>query len=590
MTFPFIGNDTGADPRGGGILAASGSGPEAYDRRCEVQSTGAVQQSTAADRRWTLRSVPADLAARYFAEGWWNEDTLGSLVAAGLSDLGDTAFTVHSAVRPWSGTFADVDARARALAGALHERGVGPGSVVVMQLPNWVEAGVTFWASAYLGAVVVPVVHFYGAKEVDYILGVTQPDVIVTAERFGHSHHRATYTELLAGRPDPLWLVVGESAELPARATPFADLLDAAPLEGPLPVDPDRPAVIAFTSGTTSNPKGVIHTHRSITCETRQMKLMFPGGGPPQITGAPVGHFIGMLNAFLVPLLKHRPVNLVDVWNPGEIVSLMRQGLGLSGGATYFLTSVLDHPDFSDDLLSQIPFAGLGGSAVPAAVTERAERLGITVFRSYGSTEHPSITGGSLTDTADKRLHTDGPALGGVEIRLIGEDGREVGVGEPGEIFSRGPDQCLGYTDPDLTAEFFDADGWYRTGDVGVLDADGYLAITDRVSDVIIRGGENISAAEVEELLAMLPAVAEVAVVAAPDARLGERAAAMIRVRDGHELPTLEQVRTHLAAAGLAKQKWPESIHPVEQFPRTASGKVQKFRLRQALRTQGGTE
>jgi acyl-CoA synthetase len=176
--------------------------------------------------------------------------------------------------------------------------------------------------------------------------------------------------------------------------------------------------------------------------------------------------------------------------------------------------------------------------------------------------------------TEHKRLTTDGRALPGVELRL--ED--------DGEIISRGPDCCLGYTDPELTASVFDDDGWYRTGDVGVLDDEGYLTITDRVSDIIIRGGENISAQEIEELVLGVDGVAEVSVVAAPDVRLGERAVAVVRVRAGAMAPTLDDVRAHLAAAGLARPKWPESLHVVDELPRTPSGKVQKFRLRHQLR------
>jgi acyl-CoA synthetase len=220
-----------------------------------------------------------------------------------------------------------------------------------------------------------------------------------------------------------------------------------------------------------------------------------------------------------------------------------------------------------------MPFAGLGGSAVPVAVTERATALGIKSFRSYGSTEHPSITGCLIDDPEVKRLTTDGRPLPGVEVRLD----------ERGQILSRGPDCFLGYTDGELTATVFDGDGWYRTGDVGQLDDEGYLTITDRISDIIIRGGENISAAEIEELLLGLDGVAEVAVVAAPDERLGEHAAAVVTVRPGRSAPTLAQVREHLAAAGLARQKWPESIRTIGAFPRTPSGKVQKFRLRQLL-------
>jgi acyl-CoA synthetase (AMP-forming)/AMP-acid ligase II len=527
--------------------------------------------------RWRRRPVPADLAARYREAGWWTDATLGSMVADGLSGLGATEFHVRSAVRPWSGTFADVDRAARSLATSLQARGVGPGSVVVLQLPNWVEAGISFWAAAYLGAVVVPVVHFYGPKEVDYILRATEPDVVVTADRFGHVDHLANYEALLADHPGPRWLVAGSTPadELPARAEAFAGLLDAEPLAGALAVDPDAPAIIGFTSGTTRDPKGVVHSHRTICFETRQLDDMFPTGGPPQITGAPVGHFIGMLNAFLVPLLRERAVNLIDVWDPAEILRLMKEeGLGVGGGATYFLTSLLDHPDFTDEHLAQMPFAGLGGSTVPVAVMERLTGMGIAAFRSYGSTEHPSITGCHLSDPQEKRLTTDGHLLLGVELR----------VEEGGEIVSRGPDCCVGYTDAELTAQVFDDDGWYHTGDIGVLDDEGYLTITDRLSDIIIRGGENISAQEIEEQLLGMDAIAEASVVARPDERLGERAAAVIRLHVGQDAPTLEEVRAHFDAVGLARQKWPESLHEVADFPRTPSGKVQKFRLRQQLR------
>jgi acyl-CoA synthetase (AMP-forming)/AMP-acid ligase II len=246
----------------------------------------------------------------------------------------------------------------------------------------------------------------------------------------------------------------------------------------------------------------------------------------------------------------------------------------MGGGATYFLVSLLDHPDFNEEHLKRMPFAGLGGSTVPVAVMERAARLGIKAFRSYGSTEHPSITGSLIDEPEIKRHTTDGHALPGVEFRLD----------DDGQIISRGPDCCIGYTDPELTAAAFDADGWYHTGDVGTVDDDGYLTITDRISDVIIRGGENISAQEVEELVLGVDGVAEVSVVAAPDEKFGERPAAVVRLREGAAEPTLDDLRAHLGAAGLAKQKWPESIYVVPDFPRTPSGKVQKFRLRQQLR------
>jgi acyl-CoA synthetase len=205
----------------------------------------------------------------------------------------------------------------------------------------------------------------------------------------------------------------------------------------------------------------------------------------------------------------------------------------------------------------------------------------------YGSTEQPSITGCRYDDPLEKRLSTNGRPLPGCEIKLVDPEGRAVQVGEPGEILSRGPECFLGYTDASLTAKVFDDEGWYHTGDIGVLDPDGYVSITDRISDVIIRGGENISAAEVEEVLMTFKGVAEVAVVAAPDPRMGEHAAAFVRMVGGGQAPGLPELRDHLDAAGVARQKWPEELTIVDDFPRTSSGKVQKYVLRRSLREGG---
>lgn len=508
-----------------------------------------------------IRVVAPELAQRYEEQGWWTPDTLGDLLARGLKDNQDTTFRVHSSVRPFTGTFGDVERMARRLAAGLRARGVGPGDVVAFQLPNWVEAAATFWASAFLSAVVVPIVHFYGPKELRYILSSVRPRVFITAEGFG----RMAYAPEVCADV-PIVARVGES---------FDALLADEPMAGTLAADPAGPALIAFTSGTTSNPKGVIHSHRTLGFETRQLLANYPPDRAPLLTALPVGHFIGMLGAFLIPVVDGMPIDLCDVWDPDKVIDLMeRDGVAIGGGPPYFVTSLLDHPRFTPDHLRYIKHIGLGGSSVPASVTRRLADAGIIVTRSYGSSEHPSITGSRTTAPEDKRLFTDGPARPGVEIRMA----------DDGEILSRGPDLFLGYTDPALTAKAFDDEGWYHTGDIGVMDDDGYLTLTDRKSDIIIRGGENISALEVEEILLGLPAVAEAVVVAAPDARLGERAAAVLRLKPGQAMPTLGAVREHFERAGVAKQKWPEELHRVDDFPRTASGKVQKYVVRQMVR------
>lgn len=504
----------------------------------------------------TPRSVPRDLITRYRRAGWWTEETLGDVLAECLAAVPNHEFKVHSETRPYDGTFADVERLARRLAGGLRARGVAPGDVIAFQLPNWVEAAVTFWASSLLGAVSVPIVHFYGPRELGHILKGVRPKVFITADGFGRM---AFHPELAADIP--VVALVGKD---------FDQLLDAAPMPGSLAVDPDSPALIAYTSGTTKAPKGVIHSHRTLIAEARQLTNQGYDSEKP-LTVAPVGHFAGMQSGLLIPLISRRPIHLLDHWDPAAVLALMEtQGLSLSGGPPYFFTSLLNHPDRKPEHLTYFRSAAIGGATVPVALVRQLSDGGITVSRSYGSTEHPSITGSRHTDPAEKRLLTDGCPMTGVEIRLAHD----------GEILSRGPDLCVGYTDQQLTAEAFDEDGWYHTGDTGIVDEEGYLTITDRKSDIIIRGGENVSAMAVEEVLLGMPSIAEAAVIAVPDDRLGERVVAIVQLHASQPLPSVQEVHDHFAELGAARQTWPEELREVADFPRTSTGKVQKALLR----------
>lgn len=540
------------------------------------------------DEGWGIRSIDPALAARWKAEGLWTDETLGEVLAVGLTGHASQTFQVHSDVRPWIGTFADLDLHARRLAAGLRAAGIGPGDPVAFQLPNWVEAAITFYAVSYLGAVIVPIVHFYGPKEVAYILRHTGVRAFVTAARFGAVDYLAAWPAI-AGQftSPPLVAVVGADRPPPAGAVAFEELMGGSPIDHPASVDPDSPALVAYTSGTTAEPKGVIHSHRTIGCETRQLGALQPAGAPPNLVGLPVGHAMGMLSALLIPVQRGNPVHLVDVWNPPALLATMREyGLGCGSGAPFFLTSLMDHPDFTDEHLALMHWVGMGGAAVPAAVAQRATDAGISIVRMYGSTEHPSITGGTHDEPEAKRLNTDGRPLTGVEIRLVDDDGNDVGPDTPGEILSRGPDCCIGYIDASATALAFDVDGWFHTGDIGVRDPKGYLTIVDRKKDVIIRGGENVSAVEVEELLLGIDGITEAAVVAGPDARLGERVVAFVCGAGGVSVPSLQYVRSALGAAGLTRQKWPEDVRAVDALPRTPTGKVRKEELRARLRAE----
>jgi acyl-CoA synthetase len=538
---------------------------------------------------WPLRRMPPELATHYRAEGWWTDDTLGGIVDTAFADHPELAVRIWSDTRPARTTIGVVARQARALAGGLLARGIGPGDVVAFQLPNWLEAAVTFYAVALTGATLVPIVHFYGPHEVGHVLRESQAATLITTDRFGHLDYLAALEDLRPGLPALERVAIVGEGRIPGDAVAFTDLYGD-PVDGPEVVDPDAPAVVGYTSGTTAAPKGVVHTHRTLVAELRQVSTMGATGGTPILTGAPVGHAIGMQAGLLLPLTRELGVHLIDVWDPTRVLAAMLESRVTSGaGSTYFLQSLLDDPTCTDEHRALMDRIGLGGAPVPAAFVDRARDLGISIIRSYGSTEHPSTTGSTHDDPYAVRGYTDGRPLPGVDLRLVDEAGAVVGVGEAGEILSRGPDLFAGYTDPALTATAVGVDGWYATGDVGVLDEHGALTITDRIKDIIIRGGENISAVEVEEQVARIPGVAEVAVVAAPDARLGEHACAFVRVLPDATPPDIDAVRSHLERAGLARQKWPEDLRIVDALPRTPSGKVKKFELRAQLRVEVGS-
>jgi acyl-CoA synthetase (AMP-forming)/AMP-acid ligase II len=523
--------------------------------------------------------VPAALRTRYLEQGWWTDDTLARLVDDSLRAAPAAEIRVWSDVRPWRGAYADVHAEALRLVAALRAAGVEPGAVVAFQLPNWREAVVAFYALAMGGYVLVPIVHIYGHKEVRFILAESNARVYVSADRYGY----VDYLEIVDGA-DPsalphlaLHVVVADDAAASPRVRRVAwnDFTVVEPADAIATPDPDEVCVLAYTSGTTSDPKGVMHTHRTLVAEMLHMKPMIEVAST-NLMGSPVTHATGMLGAVLGPMVLGRPIHLIDRWDPGRVLDIMLEAdIGAGTGASVFLASLLEHPDFTPEHARRMPRIGLGGAPVPVSLGERAEANGITIIRAYGSTEHPSVTGSEFDDAAAKRHATDGRPRIGVEIRLV-----------DGEIWSRGPDLCAGYTDLELTKRAFDDDGWYRTGDVGVVDADGFLTITDRVNDVILRGGENISAAEVENAIDALPDIAEVAVVAAPDTRLGEHACAVVRLADGVDAIDLDMITAYLAHVGLARQKWPEEVRVVTDFPRTASGKIRKVDLRSALRAE----
>ena len=336
------------------------------------------------------------------------------------------------------------------MAAGLRALGIGPDDVVAFQLPNWVEAAITFYACAMLGVTLVPIVHFYGPKEVGFILRQSRARALILVSRIGQRDYLADLATVRDGLPDLEHVViVGEGEGRAADDRSFGDLRGAEKIDGPVAVDPDGPALIAYTSGTTADPKGVVHTHRTLGCEVRQLSGHQALRDRPNLVGAPVGHAIGMLGGLLCPLVGGRPIYMIDGWDPPAVLEAMvEEQISAGSGSTYFFTSLLDCPGYGPEHVELMRHIGLGGSPIPNAVAERADELGISLVRSYGCTEHPSVTGSQHTDPKEKRIHTDGCPLEWVEVRTVDEEGRDVEVGAPGEILTRGPDRFAGYTDP----------------------------------------------------------------------------------------------------------------------------------------------
>ena len=493
-----------------------------------------------------------------------------AFVAAGES-VPDARLTVASGVRPASARLADVIAAGRRMGTRMMETGVRPGDVVGVMLPNWREWLVAAVATAQAGAVLLPIVTIYGEKELGFILGQSQATWLFTPQ-----HWRGVdFAKMVAE--------CGVQKHLYRHVTLGPDF-DALESEGDISPFAQRTAddlaVLVYTSGTTADPKGVMHSARTLLSELDSVKDMRAAIEKDAIISPwPPGHVAGVISMFRFLALGTTLV-LMDQWDAAQAAELVeKHQITSSSGTPFHLSGMIDSADRDGRDLSSLRQYLVGAAPVPPSLVERCKALGLAVFHCYGSSEHPTVTSGRPEDPLDKQLNTEGRAIPGSEMRFVDDDGQEVPPGVDGEICTRGPELFLGYLDASLNDAAFLPDGWYRTGDIGRLDGEGYLLITDRKKDIIIRGGENISSKEVEALLLTHPAVADVAVVAAPDDRMGEVVRACVVLAPGAGL-TLDEVFNHFARAGIAKQKTPERLTVLKELPRNASGKVLKHVLR----------
>ncbi|MCY1484468.1 Medium-chain fatty-acid--CoA ligase [compost metagenome] len=473
---------------------------------------------------------------------------------------------------------------ARHLAGALHRRGLRAGDTIAFQLPNWRETAVIDLAASLLGLVIVPIVPIYRDAEVAYMLANCGAKAVF----FPGSYRGFDFAEMMwrISRELPqLRLLV--SVRLDGGAGSYEQLLSEQQALPELPpADPDAIKLVLYTSGTTGRPKAVLHSHN--TGPTR-LKRAFEhwSDGSPQVLlmASPVTHVTG-LSALELPFYLNARTVFMDRWDARAALDIIdREQVTISLGATPFLQELLAEAEQQGRRLPSLKRFACGGAEVPPALIQRVGEVleNCRAFRVFGSSEAPLVTLGFVgADQLEQAATTDGE-IRDYEVRFVDEQGADVEEGAEGEILVRGPAMFLGYADPEQTAESFDAQGYFATGDLGRRIDSNAIVITGRKKDLINRGGEKISAKEVEDILHQHPAVDEAAVVAMPHPRLGETLCVYLILHPGQALQ-LDQLLEHVQRAGVARQKYPEHLVVVEEFPRTASGKIRKDRLRADIR------
>lgn len=526
----------------------------------------------------------ADFIAESTASGAWQDN----FIDAYLSDAAQTVpgrTAVIDRGRTW--TYAELDATVNALGAALQRHGVGHGDVVSWQLPNWAEACALHLAAIRIGAISNPIMPIYRHSETRFILEQAQSKIAFIPATFRNFDFPEMYAEI-ASDLSALHTVVVMGEARRANEVSFADFLDGFDGSTPEPVtrDANDLVLLLYTSGTTSVPKGALHTHNTLDYENRSIiELLGLTQDDVVFMPSPLGHITGILYGIQMPPMLRSGVVLLDVWEPTAGLALLEEHrCTFMLAATPFLHGLVHHPSLGDyDVSSLRSFLCGGADVAPDLVINATSALDCMVARVYGSTEYPTATSGSAADPLEKRANTDGRAIGLARIRIVDDRENDLGSGQDGELLARGPEMFVGYLDAELNRSAFTDDGWFRTGDLGRIDAEGHLEITGRKKDIIIRGGENLSAKEVEDHLFAHPKVAEVAVVGSPDPVLGERICAVVVAEPDAALELVELI-DWLLERKIAKQKLPESLIVLDEMPRTASGKIQKFKLRDLVK------
>ncbi len=524
--------------------------------------------------------------------GFWPDRLLIDDLADGLARHPDKLLiTDNNSVtgRQTSFSYRQFDRITRRIALGLVELGVGKGDVVACQLPNWWQIEAMIVASCRIGAIINNLMPIFRERELEYMLRFAESKVVVCPGGFRGHDHGAMMRALQRDLPDLAHVLVigddgGESFEDVLLAPRHEDRAGAADILAARRPGANDVIQLQYTSGTTGAPKGALHTSNTLYGNILPViEAVELGADEVVLMASPIAHQTGFLYGVMMPLILGGRTVLQDIWDPATAACLIQdEGVSFTMGATPFLADLSAFPDLADFDVSSLQRFASAGAPIPRVLVETAsERLGARVVSGWGMTENGLVTAVRLGDPPEKIFQTDGRCIAGMDVRVVDEDGADCPVGVEGELLSRGAANFVGYMrKPELNG--IDAEGWFDTGDRAILDEDGYIRISGRSKDIIIRGGENVPVVEVEELLYRHPGIVDAQVVGMPDDRLGERGCAIVTVKPGANL-TFEAMVDYLLEARLAKQYLPERLEVIAEMPRTPSGKIQKYKLRERV-------
>ncbi len=521
--------------------------------------------------------------ARHTADGYWRGRVITDFLDEHAAANPDKVAFVDPRRRV---TYAQLKEQSDRVALGLLELGVRPGDVVSFQLPNWIEWVVLHFACSRIGAMVNPLIPIYREREVRFMVGLARSKVIVVPRTFRGFEYPAMIDTLRPDWPDlEHVVVVDDSSWDELAATPWEERRDPAELASLRP-DPNDVTLLIFTSGTTGEPKGVMHTHNTMVAALDPLPARLGITRDSVVhMASTLAHLTGFLYGARLPVQNGATAVLQDVWDAARFVELVEEhGITYTSAATPFLHDLVNAPNLAEHDMSSLQRFCCMGAPIPRAIVReaRAKLPGLVVLGGWGQTEDSLVTLGIPGDPDEKLIDTDGYPWPGMEVRIVDDGGAEVPPGTTGGVQVRGPFLFVGYAERlEMTRKLFHGD-WFDTGDLGVIDEDGYLTIAGRTKDVIIRGGENIPVAYVEDVLHEHPDITAVAVIGYPDPRLQERACACVVLRPGKSF-TLADLQRFFTEKGVAKPYWPERVETFDELPRTPSGKIQKFVLRDQM-------